>query len=602
MSSSRINSTAKININGKKQVDPTQPQAALTRSQVDTMPKLIHALASLFLTTILAGCVTRIDSTNTLHTSKTTASVQPNILVIVADDLGYTDMGAFGGEIETPNLDKLAYSGTRLTNFHTGPSCAPTRAMLLTGTDNHLAGMGSQGGILTEKQRQSPAYQNQIRAEVPTIAEHLSALGYRTMASAKWHVGSEPSALANARGFDNSFVLIEGGSGHFDDTPLLERHGKARWLEDDLLVELPEDFYSSDYMTDKVLTYIDATPEDQPFFAYLGYTAPHWPLQAPAASIEKYREHYNDGWDALRGKRMLGAKQAGVVPADSNAVDFEAGMKPWDTLSKADKQIARAKMETYAAMVDRMDENIGRVIAQLEKSGKLENTLIVFLSDNGAEAHEMELYSTNPQWVPANFDNSIPSIGTRHSYTTLGPSWARATAAPFRGSKSKVSEGGIRVPAFVKLPNSGRATDQQRTSAATNIDNNIPANIDDSYFRVMDLAPTFIELAGGEIPTEMMGRSLLNRWQGGISPYPADEAIAFETFGRRGVRKGNWKLLLQAEPYGTNEWQLYDLSKDPGEQHDLAIQQPKITALLIKAWQAYAYDVGVVLPDGPVRY
>jgi arylsulfatase A-like enzyme len=556
------------------------------------MHKTRRTICALMVLIFLTGCDTQPEQTDT----QTTAL--PNILLIVADDLGYTDMGAFGGEIKTPNLDKLANSGLRLTNFHTGPSCAPTRAMLLTGTDNHLAGMGSQGGIHTEEQKQSQAYQNRILAGVPTIAEHLSELGYRTMASAKWHVGHEPDALANARGFDNSFVLIQGGGGHFDDTPLFESHKKARWLEDDLPAALPDDFYSSDYMTDKVLSYIDATPEGQPFFAYLGYTAPHWPLQAPTASIEKYREQYKDGWDALRRKRMLGAKQAGVVPADAAAVDFEAGMKPWNTLSEAEKQTAQAKMETYAAMVDRMDENIGRVISELNRSGKLENTLIVFLSDNGAEGHEMENYSTNPQWIPANFDNSVPSIGTRNSYTSLGPSWARATAAPFRGSKSKVSEGGIRVPAFIKLPKPYLTTNQQQISASTSVD----AAIDDSYFRVMDLAPTFIELAGGEKPTSMMGRSLLTRWQGGDSPYLANEAIAFETFGRRGVQQGKWKLLLQAEPYGTNEWQLYDLSKDPGEQHDLASLHPATTNTLIKEWYAYADKVGVILPGGPVTY
>jgi arylsulfatase A-like enzyme len=281
-------------------------------------------------------------------------------------------------------------------------------------------------------------------------------------------------------------------------------------------------------------------------------------------------------------------------------------MEPWDTLTEAEKQTAQAKMETYAAMVDRLDENIGRLISALSKSGKLGNTLIVFLSDNGAEAHEMERYSTNPQWIPANFDNSVPSIGTRNSYTTLGPSWARATAAPFRGSKSKVSEGGIRVPAFINLPKPYLATDQQQTSAYTSlnasVDVSVDAAIDDSYFRVMDLAPTFIELAGGEKPTAMMGRSLLTRWRGGVAPYPANEAIAFETFGRRGVRQGDWKLLLQAEPYGTNEWQLYDLSKDLGEQHDLATQYPKITNTLIKEWHAYADKVGVILPGGPVSY
>lgn len=542
----------------------------------------------LSLVTFLAGC------TQQPETAEEPAALQPNILLIVADDLGYTDLGAFGGEIDTPNLDKLAYSGARLTNFHTGPSCAPTRAMLLTGTDNHLAGMGSQGDLRADNQEQSPLYQNQILADVPTIAEQLSTLGYRTIAAAKWHVGSEPGALPNARGFDRSFVLNHGGGGHFDDTPLFEHYEKASWLEDDEPVTLPDDFYSSDYMTDKILSFIDDTPADQPFFAYLGYTAPHWPLQAPASSIAKYRGQYKEGWDTLRASRMSGAKQVGVVPQDSAAVDFEAGMQPWESLTADEKHIAQAKMETYAAMVNRLDENIGRLISTLQKSGRLENTLIVFLADNGAEAHEMELVSTNPTWISENFDNSVASIGTKESYTTLGPSWARATAAPFRGSKSKVSEGGIRVPAFVNLPKSGQSTDGPSSTSGQVIDH--------SYFRVMDLAPTFIELAGGEKPPSMMGRSLMTRWLGGASPYLPGEAIAFETFGRRGVRKDDWKLLLQPAPYGTGAWQLYDLSQDPGEQHDLAAQFPLITNTLINDWQSYAKDVGVILPDKPISY
>jgi len=551
-------------------------------------PQKINIAVVFLMAILLTGCSTQ-SSPGSEHIAQ-----QPNILLIVADDLGYTDLGAFGGEIDTPNLDELAYSGTRLTNFHTGPSCAPTRAMLLTGTDNHLAGMGSQGTLRNELQEQSPAYQNRILPDVPTIAEQLGKLGYRTIASAKWHVGGEPDALPKARGFDNSFVLIHGGGGHFDDTPLFERLKKARWLEDDQPVKLPDDFYSSDYMTDKVLSFIDKTPTGQPFFAYLGYTAPHWPLQAPATSIAKYRGQYDEGWDVLRAQRMAGAIQAGVVLEHSTAVDFEAGMQPWESLNEQEKQVEQAKMETYAAMVDRLDENIGRLISALKKRGKFDNTLIVFLSDNGAEAHKMETYSTNPEWIPANFDNSVASIGTQKSYTSLGPSWARATAAPFRGSKSKVSEGGIHVPAFVRLPRNMPANNSRSTRPST--------LVDDSYLRVMDLAPTFIELAGGEKPPAMMGRSLLPRWQGGQSPYLSGEAVAFETFGRRGVQRDNWKLLLQAAPYGTSKWQLYDLSKDPGEQHDLAGDYPKITQSLITEWQSYAEEVGVILPDGPVSY
>jgi arylsulfatase A-like enzyme len=510
--------------------------------------------------------------------------VQPNILVIMADDLGFTDLGAFGGEIKTPNLDALARSGLRFSNFHAGPSCAPTRSMLMTGTDNHLAGMGSQGNLATVLQQQSPAYQNKLDPAVPTIAEHLRKMGYATFASAKWHLGADGPQQPNARGFDRSFVLLEGGGGHFDDTPIFEHNGKANWQEDGKSIELPATFYSSDYITDKLLEYVDEVSSSQPIFAYLSYTAPHWPLQAPAEDVLRYQGQYDSGWHDLNGARMAGAQREGVIGPDARAVKHEPGLVGWDSLDSTEQANASRRMEVYAAMVDRLDQNVGRVLTALETSGRLSNTVIVFLADNGAEAHQMELYSTNPEWIPKNFNNELANIGTKTSYTTLGQGWARATAAPFRDSKSKLAEGGIRVPAFVSLP-----TAQQ-------------PRIDASFMRVMDLAPTFIELAGGERPESMMGRSLLDLWQGGESPYSADEIIAAETYGRRLAQRGEWKALLQPPPFGTGQWQLYNLGRDLGEQEDLALEFPQVLAELVEGYEAYANRVGVIDPETPIGY
>ena len=533
---------------------------------------------------LIAACGT--PALETADVEQAFAASQPNILLIVADDLGYTDLGAFGGaDIATPNLDALARGGLRLTNFHAGPSCAPTRAMLMTGTDHHLAGMGSQSGLATQRQAESRAYRNSLLPEVPTIAELLKAQGYGTFASAKWHLGREAEALPGARGFDRSFVLLEGGAGHFDETPLFESY-EASWLEDDQRVALPTEFYSSDHMTDKIMEYIAGGDENQPFFAYLGFTAPHWPLQAPEAALKKYAASYAGGWAQLGQSRLAGARREGVVPAHAQPVWFEPGVEDWADQSAEEQMIEAAKMAAYAAMVDVMDVNVGRLLAFLAERGQLENTLIVFTADNGAEAHIMENYRTNPTWIPANFDNSLASIGTRNSYVTLGPSWARATAIPFRDSKSKVTEGGIRVPAFVNWGgSSGTKT-----------------GVDTSYMRVMDLAPTFLEVAGGDRLPAMKGRSLLARWQGGDSPYGANEYIAGETYGRRYVRQGNWKAILQGQPYGTNEWQLYDLSNDLGEQVDLADEEVDRLAAMVTAWERYAEDVGVLLPETPILY
>lgn len=513
----------------------------------------------------------------------------PNILLIVLDDLGYTDLGSFGGEIETPTMDSLAYAGLRLSNFHAGPSCAPTRAMLLTGTDHHLAGVGSQSGLETEKQAASPAYQNSLLPNVPTIAELLREQGYHTVASAKWHLGTEPGELPNARGFVRSYALMPGGAGHFDDTPLFRSY-VADWREDDVRTTLPEDFYSTDTMTDKMLEYLAEGRADQPFFAYLSYTAPHWPLQAPQASIDKYNGVYDAGWEVLRDARLKGAKNQGVVPAAAQAVTYEPGVQTWAEQSEQQRALEARRMQVYAAMIDDVDKAVARVLAYLADRGQLDNTLVVVMSDNGVEAHDMTQYRDNPEWLAERFDNSLQSMGSRNSYVVLGASWARAAAVPFRDSKSKVAEGGIRVPAIVRMPVTWPLAQQQ------------VGTVDGSYMRVMDLAPTFLQMAGATPPEHMLGRSLLTRWQGGPSPYSSDEYIAGETYGRQYVRQGDWKLLKQPQPFGTGAWQLYNLAQDLGEQEDLSAEYPERTARLAEAWQDYADQVGVILPNAPIRY
>lgn len=512
---------------------------------------------------------------------------RPNVLLIVADDLGYTDLGAFGGEINTPNLDRLAMRGLRLTNFHAGPSCAPTRAMLMTGTDNHLAGMGSQGSLTTPQQKLSPNYQNALKAELPTLAELMRDAGYYTIASAKWHLGDGEVSPEN-KGFERTFALMPAGSSHFDERPMFSGD-TADWREDGVAFTLPDTFYSTDTMTDKLLEYLRDAPPQKPFFAYLAYTAPHWPLQAPADSIAQYEGLYEDGWDVLRSQRLAGAKRAGVINAAAEEVVFEPGVVPWTGLSATERARQARIMQVYAGMVDRLDENVGRVLQYLQASEQLKNTLIVFLSDNGAEGHQMDRYRDNPTWIPDNFDNTYDSIGSKDSYVVLGPSWARAHTAPFRQTKGRLAEGGIRVPAFVTMPVGGAEPVGH-------------GKLDGAFMRVMDLAPSILELAGSEQPEAMMGRSLLGRWLGGAEPYSSSEIIAGEVFGRRVARKGEWKALYQEPPLGIGDWQLYHLAQDPGEQNDLSDEYPQLRAELIAGWEAYALEVGVILPEVPIRY
>lgn len=547
--------------------------------------------AVLFIAALLAGCgesTTSAPQADPASAISVDPSSRPNILLVVADDLGFTDLGAFGGEIPTPNLDRLAFAGTRLSNFHTSASCAPTRAMLLTGTDNHLAGMGSQSGLATPLQQQHEAYQNKLSPNVKTIATRLQSAGYRTYASAKWHLGTEAPQLPGRRGFDRSLVLAEGGGGHFDDMPLFERYGKAHWLLDDEPLELPEDFYSTAFMTDRLIEFIGSDErQDQPFFAYLGYTAPHWPLQAPAEKIAAHRGRYDAGYEVLLDERMAGARRMGVVPESAVGVTSNPGVVPWSELSMSDQQAYRARMVAYAAMVDSLDEHVGRLLTFLEVRGDLENTLVVFIVDNGAEGHAIEFRESVQDWLAANFDNSVDNIGNRNSYVTLGAGWARATAAPFRASKSKVSEGGIRVPAFVYFP-------KELPS---------PGSVDDAFMTVMDLAPTFLEFAGAPTDDQIRGRSLKNHLLGSTAAvYGPQETVAWEVYGRRAVHMGPWKLLLQEAPFGTGDWELHNLDSDLGEQIDVAAQHPEIFEHLKDEWQAYADEVGVVLPETPIGY
>lgn len=514
--------------------------------------------------------------------SSAQTSEAPNILIIVADDMGFTDLGSFGSEIDTPNLDQLARRGVRLTNFHAAASCAPSRAMLLTGTDNHIAGVGSQPGMVTPSQQGSLAYRNELNPEIPTIAELLHAANYQTLAVTKWHVGRQANALPGARGFDRSFALLEGAARHFDGGEVLEGYGST-WIEDDQPVALPEDFYSTDFMTDRMISYLSETQKDKPFFALLGVTAPHWPLQAPAELIKKYEDRYISGWGALREERLAGAIRQGVVPAGASAVRTEPGVTDWSALSEEAQARHTRAMAVYAAMIDRLDTNVGRVIAHLDESGQLENTMIVFMSDNGAESFQVEMIANRTGWIDRNFSSSIEDMGSANSYVTLGPGWARAVTAPLRDSKGNLAEGGVRVPAFITLPKSS------------------VGSIDASYMTSMDIAPTLLEAAGVIEPAHIRGRSQFRRFQGGSAVYGPSDVIAFELFGRRSVTMGNWKALYQDPPYGPGDWQLYDLNADPGEQTDLSLQQPDVRQSLINEWEKYAQEVGVILPDSTAR-
>jgi arylsulfatase len=525
---------------------------------------------------------------------------RPNVLLIVADDLGYSDLRRFGGETPTPTLDRLAAEGVTLTNFHATPNCAPTRAALLSGVDYHRAGLGTMTEVEAPNQRGKPGYEGHLNDRVTTIAELLLDAGYHTYMSGKWHLGFEdPSMRPSARGFEQTFALLAGGASHWqDNTPLIPGKPSPYACNGELLDELPDGFYSTVAYSDQMIEFIQADrANDKPFFAYLAYTAPHNPLHAPKEAIERYRGRYDEGWDVLRARRMERLRELGLVLDGTPLGERPEWILAWDELTDEQQQQRARDMEIYAAMIDVLDQSIGRVLDSLRESGQYDNTLIVFLSDNGASRTTILDYAALGGEVAEfldGFDNSLDNRGLPGSSTDIGPGWAYAANAPLRLMKGYVTQGGMQVPALVKLPGAMGAAGT--TSHA--------------FTHVVDVMPTVLEATGVEYPAAYQGREIHpldgHSWipllEDGSDDVFADREMGFELYGFRAYRRGPWKILRLAEPYGTGQWQLFSLDEDPGEVRDLADTQPDKLAELIEAWEDWASEYGVVEPDRPVGY
>lgn len=530
---------------------------------------------------------------------------QPNILLIVADDLGFSDLGAFGGEIQTPNLDAIALEGLRLTNFHTASTCSPTRSMLLSGTDHHLAGLGSMAEAIRPEQQGQPGYEGYLNDQVAALPELLHDAGYYTVMSGKWHLGLTPDRFPARRGFEKSFTLLPGAANHYafepnipdDEIPGLLKVTRGLYAEDDqYITSLPEDFYSSDYFTDRLLDYLndDAARDGRPFFAYLPFSAPHWPLQAHDEDIAKYKGVYDQGPEVLRQKRLANIKQLGLVSNEATIHPVLAQTKFWQNLSEQEQQLSARTMEVYAAMVDRMDQNIGHVIQYLKQSDQYDNTIIIFLSDNGAEGAQLEalpVFGPNISTVIGKYyDNHLDNVGKGNSYVWYGEHWAQAATAPSRLYKAHTSEGGIRTPAFIKHKEFQRQ------------------GISHEFLTVMDLLPTLLDTLNVQHPgKQYTGRELVPLRGKSILPYlqiqqdyihSQDHVTGWELFGQKALRKGDWKALFIPAPSGPNKWQLYNLVEDVGETDDLAERYPEKLKELLEDWKVYVHENGVVEIEG----
>lgn len=519
-----------------------------------------------------------------------TEPAQPNILLIVADDLGYSDLGAFGGEINTPTLDQLAHEGLQFTSMYAAPTCSITRSMLMSGTDNHLAGLGTMAEALQPFQRGKPGYEGYLNQRSYSIAQLLKASGYSTSMVGKWHLGLAADQGPDQRGFEQSFTLLEGGAPHFKPSSIdPSKIEQVHYLENGKAATLPDDFYSSDFYTDKLISYLQNSKKDgKPFFAYAAYTSPHWPLQAPKDYLDKYQGRFDQGYDSVRLARIERMKKLGLMAADAqpaHPLPINPKLPGWEQLSPEQQRVEARKMEIYAAMVDNLDHNIGRLLDYLRKSGQYDNTLIVFMSDNGAAGeNHAQFYPPGPRT-----DNRFANLGQPGSQIDYGLRWAEVSAAPFHLFKGTTAEGGISVPAMFKLP---------ATMARQGVERGVA--------RVDDLAPTFLALAGVAMPTDadkhpITGQSILPMLAGKGSPH-GNDSLAGELFGNAYYREGNLKLLGMRPQAGFGDagqppqWQLFDLAQDRGETHDLAAAQPETVNRLKQAWLKYARQVGVVFP------
>ena len=410
--------------------------------------------------------------------------------------------------------------------------------------------------------------------------------GYHTYMAGKWHLGHELHQDPSKRGFERSYTLLQGGASHFDDEWMMYANYTPTYREDGVRTHVPKGFYSTEFYANQIVKYMEEQKDDKPFFAYLAFTAPHDPLHVPDEWLENSKGQYNEGYNALREKRLTRMKTMGVVPDSTQLGPWDATPQ-WKELSAEQKKHEVRRMEIYAAMIENIDHHVGRVLQYLETSGKEKDTLVIFFSDNGANGFDMASYpGTGAAWVERNSDNRFSNWGKRGSRIAQGPGWAQASSTPFNLYKHFLAEGGIRSPLIISGPGVNYGAETVHNTA-----------------HVMDLASTFIELAGVNSPNtyngkpvaQPIGKSLL-AFLAKKSPsiYTDDEAIGWEYNDDKAIRLGNYKAKWIGKPFGKGLWQVFDLSIDPGEATDLSAQRPKLKQRLIEAWEEYAKSVGVV--------
>ena len=518
------------------------------------------------------------------------AAQQPNIILILADDLGFTDIAPYGSEISTPSLTALASEGIRFTNYHTAASCAPSRAMLLTGVDNHRAGVASIPEAIPPEQSGFDNYQGVLGNNVVTVASLLEASGYHTYMAGKWHLGKERHQLPSRRGFEKTVAMADTGADNWEQKPYIPIYKKANWFADGEEMVLPEDFYSSRFLIDKTIEFIDSNLEDgRPFFAYLPLQAVHIPVQAPQKFIDQYMGVYDVGWEQLREDRLTKALELGVVGQGTEMVEMST-TEDWEALPDERKRYEAKRMAVYGGMVTAMDFHIGRLIEHLKATGQYDNTLFVFTSDNGSEVSG----TPDPRNGPARlfvesqgYTSEYETLGLKGSFNSISPSFASASASPLAFYKFYAGEGGLRVPLII---------------AGQSI--TVKGELNHALSHVTDITPTILSLAGvkapdgrfGGRPVEaIVGRNLMPLIRGDVDRvYAEDEAIGYEVGGNAALFRGDHKIVMNRGPVGDSKWHLYNIVSDPGETEDLADAMPERMLVMLQAYEQYVLENGVL--------
>jgi arylsulfatase A-like enzyme len=509
-------------------------------------------------------------------------AARPNILLVLLDDAGFMDFGAYGGDASTPNIDALADRGAIFSRFYTSPQCGPSRAMLMTGRDNHEVGLGSIPETLSPEMRQYPGYSMRWEDGLPTIASRLKEEGYQTFISGKWGIGDIGQNLPHRFGFNRSFVIDATGGSNYDHTPYLPLYDTTNWYEDGKPITLPEGFYSSEGIVDRMINYLDEADPQKPFFSFLSFQAIHFPIQVAPEYRDRYDGRFDEGWDEMRKQRLERAVDLGLVPDGTELAPLPASSRDWENLSPADQSYWARSMQVNAGMLEAADHHLGRLLAHLEAQGKLDNTFVIVTSDNGPESSGIGnapgAEGVAQRWWmrQTGWNRDFETLGERNTMTFIGEEWASVSAAPFALFKFTATEGGLRVPLVISGPN-------------------LPdSDVIDGRAHVTDLVPTMLDFAGLDpVTPDIRGRSLLPMLSGArAAVYGDDEAVGFEVSGNAALYRGNWKISRIPTPLGDGKWHMYDL--DPGETTDLASARPELFQDMLNEYLSYADEVGVV--------